>query len=149
MKMNSIFSVAIGSWLMFFACSSPLPPALEYTEIEFESLANECDCLNAAATTYEHTMELVQDIKRLADETRRRTNLGQPSSDELLDSVLMRSEELRGLMEGPGRQLHATCDAWVNLDGVGTGKIGSECPHTERFLEAYGSLQAVKQGATR
>lgn len=149
MKLDYFLSVLLGVSLLMFACASPTPPAFEYAEIEFELLANECDCINAAATTYEHTMELVLDIKRLSDETRRRKNLGQPHSDALLDSVLMRSEELRGLMEGPGRQLHATCDAWVKLDGVGNGKNKSDCPHTERFLAAYGSLQAVKQGATR
>jgi len=149
MKLDCSFPVVVGVGLMVFACTTPIPPTFEFSEIEFDHLASDCDCINAAATTYEHTMELVLDIKRLSDETRRRTNLGQATSDALLDSVLMRSEELRGVMEGPGRQLHITCDEWVNLDGVGNGKVASECPHTERFLKAYGSLQAVKEGVTR
>ncbi len=120
--------------------------APQHEEIDYAALNEPCACLEAAAVLYDHTSDLVLEIKRVSDETRRRTNLGEPTSDALLDSMLMLSERLRGDLDGPGRQLDAACEALVDFDAIGQSITPSDCPAAATFQQAYQRLHGIKAG---
>jgi hypothetical protein len=130
--------------MSFFACKSNETP--RFDEINFAALDEPCACLEAAAVLYDHTSDLVLEIKHAADETRRRTNLGQPTSDALLDSMLMLSEQMRAVLDGPGRELDRACKDVVDFDAVGQGTEGSDCSELAPFQRAFQRLRNIKEG---
>ncbi len=130
--------------MSFFACNSNETP--RFDEINFAALDEPCSCLEAAAVLYDHTSDLVLEIKHAADETRRRTNLGEPTSDALLDSMLMLSEQMRAVLDGPGRELDRACKDVVDFDAVGQGTEGSDCSELAPFQRAFQRLRNIKEG---
>jgi endonuclease G len=142
--MNQEFSFRLICILTLIAsgCQREAPPAFD--SIDYTKLNTSCECIEAATLVYEHTSDLVLDIKRISDETRRRTNLGQPTSEALLDSMLMLSEALRADLEGPGRLLTDACDDFVSLDAVGKGEEQADCPGLKAYRAAWSRLDGIK-----
>ena len=130
--------------LLMIGCGTTEAP--QHDEIDYAALNEPCACLEAAAVLYDHTSDMVLEIKRISDETRRRTNLGEPTSDALLDSMLMLSERLRVNLDGPGRQLDAACEALVDFEAIGQSTASSDCPQSTTFQQAYQRLQGIKSG---
>ena len=140
------FGPLFSAWALigFIGCGAPEAPRHDVTD--YAALNEPCACLEAAAVLYDHTSDLVLEIKRISDETRRRTNLGEPTSDALLDSMLMLSEQLRADLDGPGRQLDAACEAHVDFEAIGQSTTSSDCPEATTFQQAYQRLQGIKTG---
>lgn len=144
MNRKGMFFAGWVASLLIIGCSAPEAP--RHDEIDYPALNEPCACLEAAAVLYNHTSDLVLEIKRISDETRRRTNLGEPTSDALLDSMLMMSEQLRADLDGPGRQLDAACEALVDFEAIGQSTASADCPQTTTFQQAFQRLQGIKTG---
>lgn len=137
----------LGCAATIMACTAPSTDPKRLEDVDFNALSGACDCLEAAVVMYDHTIDLVLKIKAVSDETRKHNNLGEPSPDALLDSMLMLSEQLRVDLEGPGRDLHLSCKDWVDFNTVGAGEAAVDCDHLETFRAAHTRLNDLKQGA--
>lgn len=131
------------------ACSSAEEAPKHLTDVDFKALHTPCECLDAATVMYDHSSDLVLKIKGLSDATRKHNNLGEPTPDALLDSLLMLSEQLRADLEGPGRDLHQACKELVDFNAVGEGAASVDCDNLEAFRTAHVRLNDLKQGTVR
>lgn len=131
------------------ACTTTDAPRKQLKDVDFTALTTPCDCLEAATVMYDHSSELVLKIKGLSDQTRKHNNLGEPTPDAVLDSLLMLSEQLRADLDGPGRDLHAACKELVAFNAVGEGAEEVDCDNLERFRAAHVRLDGLKKGAQR
>ena len=147
--MNESFkaSALLAALALVVGCGGGNAPTFE--ELNLEALTTPCACLEAAAVTFDHTSDLVLEIKRLSDDARRRTNLGEPTPDAVLDSMLMLSEQLRTDLEGTGMKLEKQCEEVVDLEAIGKREQGSDCDELAGFLLAYDRLTDIKTGVMR
>lgn len=130
--------------LVASGCKDSEPRRIE--EVNFSELTTACACLDAATVVFDHASDLVLEIKRVSDESRKRINLGEAPSDAAVDSMLMLSEQLRASLDGPGRELDASCAELVDFDAVAHGESDPDCPRTEEFKAAHLRLEAIRNG---